>query len=205
MLTMNMMLYKFAKAVMYPIVKLFYRLEVKGIDNLDKMENGYILCSNHLSNWDPIFLILLSKAPIRFMAKEELFKNKIFRWFFHSIGAFEVRRGKGDSSAIKLSNNIIKNKENLGIFIEGTRSKNGDFLRPKSGVSVIAASTNANILPVCITGLSKNNKIKIFHRVKITFGKPIFSSESNIDLKSRIEIKKFTEMIMSKIKELRNI
>lgn len=198
---------KFYKTIVFIVrffMKIFYPFEIKGAENCEKMKGGYIICSNHLSNFDPIFLMISHKRPIYFMAKEELFRNKFFNWFFTKMGAFAVKRGKNDKSALLKSENIIKNEEILGIFIEGTRSKTGEFLRPKAGVTLIAKNTNATIIPVCITGACSNNKIGMFRKTIVSYGSPITQGDLNITEGSRVELKFATELIMNEIKNQRD-
>ena len=90
----------------------------------------------------------------------------------------------------------------LGIFIEGTRSKTGEFLRPKSGVSVLSYSTKKPVLPVCITG-SDNNKVRMFTKTKIRYGSPINCEDLEINTDNLLKFKKSTKYIMNKIISLR--
>ena len=198
---MNKTLYKVCVSLVRPLVKLFFPYEVRGIENAKSFSGGYVLCSNHLSNMDPVFLALVNPMPICFMAKEELFRNNIFGWFLHSVGVFPVKRGKGDKDALGHALNIPKSGNVLGIFIEGTRSKTGEFLRPRSGATLIAGKTSSSILPVCITGGAKDNKIKIFKKTTIIYGKPI--NPENINFENRIDLKNSTNLIMDNIKILR--
>ncbi len=188
---------------MKPFAKLFFPYEIKGIENLKSMDGEYIICSNHLSNMDPVFLIAIHPHRIYFMGKAELFKNKLSSWFFSNMGVFAVERGRGDGNAITMAQNVLKNKAILGLFLEGTRSKTGEFLKPKSGASVLAYSTNAPILPVCITGSGVNNKVKMFKRTIISFGAPIPTSDLNIQKEARSEFKQASSLIMDRIKRLR--
>lgn len=205
----NKKFYKFCVFILKFFVKIFFPYEVTGqenIKNLKTTDSGCIICSNHVSMLDPIFLMVSCDyydIYILFMAKIELFKNKFFGYILSLLGVFPVNRGKGDTSAIEHAINIIKSKKNLGIFIEGTRSKTGDFLRPKSGVSVISSQTKADVLPVCITGSSKNNKVKIFRKTYINYGEIIKYNNINNNLEHK-NIRNFTNNIMDNIKNLRN-
>lgn len=200
---MNEKFYRVIISIIKPFVKFFYPFEVRGLEKAQKPEKNYIICCNHLSNLDVAFLMVTHKKPIYFMAKQELFENKILGWFFKKMGAFAVKRGKGDKSALVNSENIIKDGNVLGIFIEGTRSKTGEFLRPKSGAALIASKTNADILPVCITGSGKNNKVKLFKKTVISYGDSILNSEIKCEEGSRIALKEATNKIMESIIKLR--
>lgn len=200
---MNEKFYKAVVSVIKPFVKLFYPFEVRGLEKINGANKNYIICCNHLSNIDVVFLMITHKKPIHFMAKEELFENKFLGWLFRKMGAFAVKRGKGDKSALINSENIIKNGNILGIFIEGTRSKTGEFLRPKSGAALIASKTNADILPICITGSGENNKVKLFKKTTISYGDFIPNSAINCEDGSRSALKESTNKIMESIMNLR--
>ena len=127
-------------------------------------------------------------------------ENPILSLLLKKLGAIPVDRGKHDMSIISTAENVLKKGEVLGIFIEGTRSKTGNFLRPKSGTTIIAKHTNAQVVPVCVTPCE--SKVQIFKKTKIVFGKPIEINKLNItdDYK---EIRRGTEFIMNEIKKLR--
>ena len=137
------------------------------------------------------------------MAKAELFKSKLFGKFLSAIGVFAVNRGKSDHQALDRATDILKAGDVLGIFVEGTRSKTGEFLRPKSGATVLAYNTSSPIIPVCITGGGENNKVKMFKKTIIEYNYPILPEVFNIKEGTRLEIKAGTALIMQKIKELR--
>lgn len=200
----DIILYRALRVLLCPVVKIFFPFEIKGLENLNQLQGSYILCSNHLSNLDPVFLAVSHKRTIRFMAKAELFKNPFFAYIFTKLGAFSINRGRGDRGAISFAENILQNEEILGIFIEGTRSKTGEFLRPRSGVSFLAYKSKSMVVPVCITGGGKNNKVRIFKKTRILYGKPVDvlktpgSAEMNVSTMRRISAD-----IMNKIKDLR--
>ncbi len=200
---MNEKFYKIVIAIIKPLVRFFYPFEVKGTEKINDANGNYIICCNHLSNIDVAFLMITHKKPIYFMAKQELFENKLLGWFFKKMGAFAVKRGKGDKSALINSENIIKSGNILGIFIEGTRSKTGEFLRPKSGAALIAAKTHSNILPVCITGSGENNKVKLFRKTTISYGNFILNNQIECEEGSRNSLKEATNKIMENIIKLR--
>ena len=183
------------------LFKLTYPWEINNSDKLPK-EGRFILCPNHISNMDPVFLIISQKRQIYFMAKSELFENKILAKFLNAMGTCPVHRKKGDIKAINKSYEILENNNVLGIFIEGTRSKNGDFLKPKSGAAMIAYKTNTPIIPVCITP-KKGNRVKPFTKTIITYGDPISISDLSIEKGSGVEFRNASRFIMEKIKELR--
>lgn len=199
----NNCFYRLVVKFLRPFVKLLFPYEVHGLDNIKNLNKKYIICSNHLSNMDPVFLMITHPKSIYFMAKAELFKNPICGWFFSKMGAFAVKRGKGDKSALDKSQSILKSSNILGIFIEGTRSKTGEFLRPKSGIAFLAHVSGSAVVPVCITGGGESSKVKLFKKTTITYGKPVLPEQLGICEGSRIELKNAVNLIMNSIKELR--
>ena len=193
-------LYRVVVTIIRPFVRILYRLKVIGLENIPE-KNGVIICPNHTSNADPVVLAVSLKRQIYFLAKAELFKNKILRKLFKMVGAFPVERGKRDSSAIDNAEKILKNGEQLGLFIEGTRSKTDDFLRPKTGCAMIAYKTGATIIPICITGTSEH-KLKIFKKNVVSIGKPITMNQLNITEGTGKEFREASRFIMESIKKL---
>ena len=163
--------------ILGPIIRLFMRVRVVGAENIPSQGEPIILCSNHISNWDPVLLIVAHpKRHVHFMAKAELFCNPLFSWFLgKQLGAFPVRRGKGDTGVIDTASHILEEGKIMGIFPEGTRSKTGKLLSPKSGAALIAARTGASVLPAAV--VTKNQKIRPFKRVTVVYGTPITPQE----------------------------
>ena len=136
------------------------------------------------------------------MAKVELFKNPVMGWIYRHLGAFPVTRGAGDGKAINEAEKIVAEGNLLGIFIEGTRSKTGEFLRPRSGASIVASQMNVPVIPVCIT--PKKKKIRAFQKVCVSVGKPLSVEELGLSGEVGGEAyRAASRMIMGEIQKLR--
>ncbi|MBQ8572239.1 MAG: 1-acyl-sn-glycerol-3-phosphate acyltransferase [Ruminococcus sp.] len=179
---------------------LIFRYKHINKNNIPK-EGRYIIASNHISGPDCIFVGLGQKRYIRFMAKAELFENKFLNWFFTKMGAFAVNRGKGDTGAINNAKEMIENGETLGIFIEGTRSKTGEFLKPKSGAVMLAHQMNCKIIPCAIS--CKGLKPSFWRRKYVHFGEPVTVEELGITKASPREYRDGSRKLMDIIAELR--
>lgn len=145
-----------------------YRLEVHGRENIPQDSERLIICGNHKSNLDPVAISAIFERQIFWMAKKELFENKFFGGFLTMLGAFPIDRQGNDLAAIKKSLKILKNEDVLGIFPEGTRVKEADYTRIKSGIALIAQKTNSRVLPVYIEG-----DYKPFRKTRIYFREPV--------------------------------
>ncbi len=198
-----MWMYSVGRAVLKPAMHILYRITVSGKEYIPpKEQGGFILAANHISNTDPILLGIILKQQIHYMSKEELFENKFVGWVLHQIGAFAVARGKGDTGSLDFGANLVKEGKTLGIFPEGTRSKTGELLKPKSGVILIAASTGGDILPASITALPKKKFAR--KHIHIQFGPMIQNEALGVDgAKNLAKIKAASKLLMGKIADLR--
>ena len=89
--------------------KIWYRMEVQGLENVDK-NNSFVIAANHLSAIDPFLIAGALKRPVAFMAKEQLFEKPLSRLFMNLCGAFAVNREKLEVSTIKTALSIKKTK-----------------------------------------------------------------------------------------------
>lgn len=171
-----------------------------GTENIPKSGKA-IICPNHTSNADPILLAIALRRQVFFMAKKELFRGQVLSKFFRALGAFPVNRGAGDTSALDHAKNILINDGLLGIFIEGARSKTGDFLRPKTGASMIAYETNSEIIPVYIRKAS-GGRVSILKKNFLVIGKPLSLEELNLLEANGKSFRDASRIVMENIKSL---
>lgn len=194
-------LYRVGKAVCRPIMKVFYRYKFINNNSIPH-EGAYIIASNHMSFSDPVLLGLGQRRRLFFMAKQELFKNKFFGGLIRALGAFPVERGAGDGKAIKTGEDLIKEGNVMTIFIEGGRTKTGEFMRPRSGCALVAQQMQVPVIPACIT-ITGNPKHRFAKRV-IHFGAPLTPQQLGLTPDGdRRQLKNATNMIMDEIKKMR--
>ena len=114
---------------------------------------------------------------VSFMAKQELFNIPFLSQIIKACGAYPVKRGLIDKNSIILASNKLCNDEIIGIFIDGTRQKDGFVNKPKNGAAMIASKTKKLLLPVAIINSHRLVKFKyflpFFNKVTIKIGKPI--------------------------------
>jgi len=144
-----------------------FKIEIKGLENIPK-EGKYLVCSNHASNWDPMLVSISFPRQIFWMAKKELFNNKILSVFFNGLGAFPVDRENSDISAIKNALRVLKQGHLLGMFPEGTRTSGYSKEHVKPGVAMLAVKSKSSVIPVRI-----ESNYKFLSKVKITIGSPV--------------------------------
>lgn len=194
--------YKLTAPLAGPIVFPFLRLKiVKGKDCIPD-EGAFIAAGNHISNFDPIAKYFSQKRQIRYMAKAELFKIPVVGWAVRSYGAFPVERGSADMSALDKAVEILEDGHVLGIYPEGTRSKNGEIGRFKTGFAYIAHKANVPIYPFAI--YSNKKKVRLFGKYSVAFGDPVTPQELGIVEGTAKEYREAANKLQEIVAELRD-
>ncbi len=197
-----MSLYPAGILLMRAITAMSFRVRIEGTEHL-RQDGGFIIASNHVSSYDPVFLSLAAyreKKRINYMAKEELINIPLIGRLLRALGAFPVRRGKGDRGALDMAAKIITDGKILGIFPEGTRSKTGKLLPAKSGVAVISARTHSDVVPASIH--IEGAKLRWLAKVTIRFGKPIAYEQLSLSQEfTTPELKSASAFVMQQISE----
>lgn len=169
------------------LCKIFWFYNTKGLDKLRalKGKSGVVLVGNHQSYFDVVFayLTVRRKQWVRFLAKDTLFDEAggLFGQFIGRVGAFPITRDSADRTAVKRAARMLKNKEVVGIFPEGTRRGKGDKTpHIHGGAALIARMGKAPMMPFTVHKVElikrKGHLPHIFHQVTVEFGDPIYLS-----------------------------
>ncbi|MBP3379353.1 MAG: 1-acyl-sn-glycerol-3-phosphate acyltransferase [Ruminococcus sp.] len=193
-------MYYVAKFLVWIAFHISFRLRFQGRENIPKKEQ-VIYASNHRTNADPPLVGCGARGKYAFMAKEELFRNKLFAWLIRSLGAFPVSRGKGDTAVLDTAVERLEGGRSLMIFPEGTRSKDGKVHRGHSGAAVISVRSGKAIIPV---GIVFGEKLKFRTRVTVKYGESIFPGDYVDDLENPNprQLVKLKNKYMEEIKRL---
>jgi 1-acyl-sn-glycerol-3-phosphate acyltransferase len=173
------MLYWVVKAVMTPLLRIAYRVEVDGRGNVPR-RGPVILASNHQSFIDSIFIPLCVRRRVTFLAKAEYFESRRTAWFFRAVGQIPVRRGGGSAAdrALASAREVLDAGGVLGIYPEGTRSPDGRLYKGHTGVARMALGCGATVVPVACAGTSDIQPIgamqpRLFRSLRVSFGEPL--------------------------------
>ena len=192
--------YYIIRPLLIILLPIFYNVRCYGRENVPKDKN-FILAGNHIGNTDPAILVALCPRVCHFMAKSEIFKNIFLAFFFRSMNAFPVKRGKKDGRAVEYAIKVINKGYVLGIFPEGGTSRDRLPKRAKSGVAYIAMKTGADVLPVSIYITPGERRIR--PRLTVRFGKIIKNEEFGFSEEySLSHIRDGSKLIMDSIVEL---
>jgi len=158
------------------VCRVFGRMQVIGRQNIPKT-GGVLLCANHVSYIDPSALAGRAGRVVHFMAKSELFKIPVLGFLVKAVGAFPVKRGTADRSALKQAIEYLRNGEVVAMFPEGQRSLTGELLEAEAGAGMIALHAKVPVIPVALVNTEKllppHKMFFRFTHIKVVFGPPI--------------------------------
>lgn len=182
------MLYYIAAFLGWFVWRILFRTEYRGMENFRltvSKDKGYILAPNHISAIDPTFIVFSSPYfwthKMRVFAKKELFEvNPLISWAITQLGAVSVKNGRDDLTTLDKTIEEVKNGKGLLLFPEGTRSKDGALLAPKSGAFVVASAAGVDMLPCRILYDTPDGHAKLFCRVRVCFGEAIPAETLNL-------------------------
>jgi 1-acyl-sn-glycerol-3-phosphate acyltransferase len=147
----NPLLYWPTRAVLLPFFLLYFRLRRIGREHIPG-SGPVLLAANHRSFLDPFVIGALTRRPVYYMAKRELFQRPWQAFLLSSLGAFPVDRGAGDEHAMATARAILERGDCVVLFPEGTRVRPGPLGRPHRGVGRLALQTGAPVVPVAVIG-----------------------------------------------------
>ena len=129
------------------------RIRPIGFEQLDR-PGPAIVMSNHESFLDPVVMMALSRTPLRFMARHNLFYLPLFGWAMWANGHIPVRRGSPDSAqqSLRKAGKSLADDGKVVIYPEGSRASSTDMLPLKKGGILLAIRTGTPIIPVGIAG-----------------------------------------------------
>jgi len=191
--------YRFAKLVIGLMLLVWTRREVVGLKNVPR-RGPVILASNHVNLLDPPLLAVVLPRRIVYMGKIELWKTPIIGPLYGLVGFIPVRRFEGDLAALRKAEKALQQKQVLGMFPEGTRSRKPGLGKGQPGTAIIALRTGAPIVPVAVSGTEGVAVPRSFFRitrVRVLFGKP-FELPKGHRLNTEL-VEQCTERIMKEI------
>jgi glycerol-3-phosphate dehydrogenase (NAD(P)+) len=147
----NPLVYLVVRAVLLPSFLLYFRLRRIGSEHIPR-SGPVLLAANHRSFIDPFMVGALSRRPVYYVAKRELFRRRSQAWFLNALGAFPIDRGRSDEDAISTAREILQRGDCVVIFPEGTRVRPGPLGAPRRGVGRLALETGVPVVPIAVIG-----------------------------------------------------
>ena len=197
--------YRLTKALLKRPLHRAYQIEVEGIDHLP--DGPAILAANHRSFMDSLFLAAVVDRPVSFVAKAEYFEARASAWLLRSMGQIPLRRGSpaGARQALAAAADVLSAGGVVGVYPEGTRSRDGRLHRGHLGPARLALTTSAPILPIGIIGAEQiqapdRRLPRMGGRVTIRFGSPLQIAPGEPD--QRRQLRDITDRLMAEVARL---
>jgi 1-acyl-sn-glycerol-3-phosphate acyltransferase len=163
-----------------PLLYLIFRPKIYGNKKALKTKGKVIFICNHINMLDPVMLALVSPRVIHFMAKKELFDNKLVGAFLSSCFVFPVDRGSADLKSLKNALKLLEKGKAFGIFPEGRRMVADRMDEFELGTAFIAMRSEAPVVPIYLANDSFSGK-----RVRMIVGEPMLASETKMNVSRR--------------------
>lgn len=183
------------------LIRLLYRVKVEGAENVPS-RGPVILAANHISAFDPVFVLIVLRRRITALGNARYFQGKN-GWFFRGMGQIPIIPGddKSKEAAFEAFHDVLEDGGATGIFPEGNRSRDGKLHRGRVGVATLARQSQVPVVPIGIIGsyeiFPRGKKWpKFFRTVTIRIGWPLRYTEH---VKSD---RSFTDTLMKEIKHL---
>ena len=170
-------LYMLARLIIQPALWLWLRLSRVGREHVRGIKGGVIIASNHRSFLDPFVIgtTLPWRRPMQYVAKVELFDSRWRGWILSRVGAFPIRRGQSDETAMETARLVLERGGTVCIFPEGTRIRQGSLGTPKRGVGRLALETGAAVVPIAVHGteqVRRGWRVRP-RKVRLRVGRPV--------------------------------
>ena len=195
-----------------PALKVLFRPWIKGAEKIPT-DGAAILASNHLSFSDSIFLPLMLRRPVVFLAKSEYFTGKgikgtLSRWFFKGTGQLPIDRsgGKASEAALNTGLGVLAQSQLLGIYPEGTRSPDGRLFRGRTGIARMVLEAKVPVFPVAMIDTEKvqpiGRRLPRIRRIGVVVGEPLdFSRFAGME-GDRLVLRAVTDEIIYELMKL---
>jgi len=196
------------KLILTPILRFLFRVRVEGLEHVPA-SGPAILASNHLSFSDSIFLPLVLRRRVTFVAKAEYFDDPKTAWFFRAVGQIPIRRDGGTASqgALDAATDVLQRGQLFGIYPEGTRSPDGRLYKGKTGIARLALGNGVPVVAVAMIGTDVAQPIgqvkpNFFTTITIRFSEPMDFSRYADRADDPMVLRQVTDEIMFELRRL---
>lgn len=171
------MLYRVMKRLTWAVLRVVFRMRVIGVENVPR-EGPALLAANHVSVLDPPVVGSGASRPLQFMAKAELFRIPLLGRLIRGLNAYPVEREGADAGALRYALLLLREGKALLVFPEGTRGTEGALQRGRPGAGMLAALSEAPVVPVYVEGTGRvlprgASRVRLWP-ITVRYGPPLY-------------------------------
>ena len=207
------MVYQVLKVVLSPLFRMLWRVRVEGLEHVPD-HGPAVLAANHQSFCDSLFLPLVVRRRVTYLAKAEYFDSWRTAWFFRAVGQIPIRRGGGPEAerALEAASEVLAKGNLLAVYPEGTRSLDRRVHRGRTGVARLSRECHVPVVPAGISGTATvqpvdSRSFRPFRTVTVRFGPPMMMTPASdpsdpLADHDHHECRRFTDDLMGEIARL---
>ncbi len=197
--------YRIGQLILKALLKCLWGIRIVKKDR-NRYNENYIFACNHLSFSDPPFVGSTLDREVHFLAKDALFRNRVFGWLIRTYNAIPLKRLGFDREAMGTALNLLKSGKSILIFPEGTRVRGGKLGKPMSGIGYLALHSGVPVIPLFIQNSNRLlDCLRRKLRLIVVHGKPIRLTSKRFDSPVQAEeYRSYSEMIMEAIRALQD-
>ncbi len=202
--------YEIAKLLTLPARRLLIRVRVEGVEHLPT-SGPAILAANHLSFFDSVLLMFDLPRQVRMLGKAEYTDRRLTKWLFVGAGMIPVRRDspRATGPALAQLRTVLTEGHAIGLFPEGTRSRDGLLHRGHCGAAHVALTTGAPLIPIGLEGTDQilptgARFVRPFRTATVRIGAPIQLTELGVARSTNRARRIVTDELMRRIRTLSN-
>ncbi|MHB8463666.1 MAG: lysophospholipid acyltransferase family protein [Acidimicrobiales bacterium] len=196
------------KRLLTPVLRYFYDIKAEGLDHVP-VSGAAILASNHVSFSDSIFLPLVLRRRVTFVAKAEYFEDPKTAWFFSAMGQIPIKREGGSASqrALDSAREVLQGGGLFGIYPEGTRSPDGRLYKGHTGIARLALQCGVPVIAVAMVGTREAQPIgqvrpNVFRPITVRFSQPLKFHHLADHNDDPLALRQITDEIMFELRSL---
>lgn len=196
-------LWRAIQCIFQVLFVLWFRYRATGHENLPQ-DSGALFLSNHQSFLDPAIIGLSLKRPVSYLARDTLFQLPVIGWILRNMYVMPINQKAAGTESLRLSINRLKQGYLVGIFPEGTRTRDGGLGELKPGFIALARRSKLPIIPVGIRGayraMPRGSFLIYPATISVHYGSPLDPGKVE-ELCKRGREAEFVEYVSSQIEQ----
>jgi len=169
------------------------------------LKGPVILAANHASYIDPFLVGAGVRRSINYLAREDLFEFPVAGWILRHWQAVPVDRDGGGATGLRMILDRLLQDGGIVLFPEGTRTRDGQLQRVRSGIGLIVVKSTAPVVPVRVFGTfaayGRHLRLPRPRPIAVKYGAPLLFEKARAEAKicSKPRLKEIYQQVAEEI------